>query len=62
MIAAQLQYTVAQDRIAELQRAAGRARATAAAIELRDSRQGNPITGLTARFARLTARLALSWP
>src|SRR5437764_14407858 len=62
MIAPQLQYIVAQDRIAELHRAAARARATAAATERRNSREGNRITRLTARLARLTARLAPSWP
>jgi hypothetical protein len=63
MIAPQLHYILAQERIAELHRAAQRARlATEAATERRNSRDCNPITRLGARLARLTARLAPSWP
>jgi hypothetical protein len=63
MIAPQLHYTVAQERIADLHCAAQRARlATEAASERRKSRECNPITRLGARLARLTARLAPSWP
>jgi hypothetical protein len=63
MIAPQLNHIVARDHIAELDRAARRARlATKAATERRSSRECNPITRLGARLARLTARLAPSWP
>jgi hypothetical protein len=59
----QLNYVRAQDHIAELHRAGRRARlATETAIERRHSPECNPITHLTARLARLTARLAPSWP
>jgi hypothetical protein len=62
MIAPQLHYMLAQERIAELNRAARRARlATQPATERRNSRDCNPITRLVARLARLTARLAPSW-
>ena len=55
MIASQLHYIVAQERIADLHRAAQRARlATEAATERRDSGECNPIT-------RLGARPAPSW-
>ncbi len=63
MIAPQLHYVLAHERIAELHRAAQHARlATEAATERRNSRDGNPITRLGAPLARLTARLAPSWP
>jgi hypothetical protein len=63
MIAPQLHYILAQERIAELYRAAQRARlATEAATERRNSRDCSPITRLSARLARLTARPAPSWP
>ena len=59
----QLTNIHAQEHIAELHRAARRARlATETGIERRNSREGNPITRLGARLARLTARLAPSWP
>ena len=59
----ELTYIVAQQRVAELQLAARRARlATEAATERRNSRECNPITRLGGRLARLTARLAPSWP
>jgi hypothetical protein len=56
---AQLNYIVAQQRIADLQRAAQRARlASDAGTGRRNSRDSNRITRLSARLARLTARLA----
>jgi hypothetical protein len=62
MIAPQLHYIATQVRIAELHRAAQRARLAEAATERRTSRDCIPITRLIARLARLTARLAPSWP
>lgn len=59
----ELTYIVAQQRVAELHRVGQRARlATEAATERRSSRESNPITRLAVRLARLTARLAPSWP
>jgi hypothetical protein len=56
---AQLNYTIAQQRVAELQRAAEHARlARDAGAGRRNSHDSNQITGLSARLARLTARLA----
>jgi hypothetical protein len=63
MIAPQLNYMVAQERIAELHRAAQRARlATEAATDRRNSRKCTSTTRVGARLARLTARLAPSRP
>jgi hypothetical protein len=59
----QLNYIHAQEHIAELHRAAQRERlATETATDRRNSRESNPTTRLGARLARLTARLAPSWP
>jgi hypothetical protein len=56
---AELHYILAQQRIADHQRAAEHARlATDAGTGRRDSRDSNPITRLRAHFARLTARSA----
>jgi RimJ/RimL family protein N-acetyltransferase len=55
----QLTYILAQQRIADLQRAAKHARlVTDAATRRRDSRDSNPVTRLSAQLARLAARLA----
>lgn len=63
MIGGQLQYIVAQERVAELHRDAEAARlATRAAAERPKSRGSNPIRGLTTQLGRLTARLAGSEP
>jgi hypothetical protein len=63
MIAPQLNHIAAQERIAELHRAAQRARlAREAATERRNSRECNPNTRHGARLARLIARLAPSRP
>jgi hypothetical protein len=57
----ELNYIVAQQRVTELHHAGQRARlATEAATERRNSRECNPITRLSVRLARLTARLAPS--
>jgi hypothetical protein len=54
-----LTYILAQQRIADLQRAAEQARLAAdARTRRRGSRDSNPISRLRARLARLTARLA----
>ena len=58
-----LNYLLAQQRIADLQRAADHARlATDAGTRRHDSRDSSPITRLGARLARLTARLAPTGP
>jgi hypothetical protein len=63
MIGGQLQYIVAQERVAELHREAEAARlATRPAAERPKSRGSNPIRGLTTQLGRLTARLAGSEP
>ena len=60
---AHLNYILAQQRIADLQRAADHARlATDAGTRRRDSRDSSPITRLGAQLARLTARLAPTGP
>jgi hypothetical protein len=53
---AQLEYTVAQQHIADLHHAADRARRSA--NSRRGSRGSTPIVGLRTRFARLTGRIA----
>jgi hypothetical protein len=58
----QLNYIHAQEHIAELHRAAQRARLATEGATERDSRERNPITRLSVWLARLTARLAPSWP
>jgi hypothetical protein len=64
MIGGQLQYIVAQERVAELHREAEAARLATrpAAAERPKSRGSNPIRGLTTQLGRLTARLAGSKP
>ena len=59
----QLNYILAQQRIADLQRAADHARlATDASNRRRDTRDSRPIARLGAQLARLTARLAPTGP
>jgi hypothetical protein len=56
---AQLQYIIAQQRIAELHRSAERARlASVAGPVPRHSRESSAIARLSARLARLTTRSA----
>jgi hypothetical protein len=56
---AQLNHLLAQQHVADLHRAAERARpATNAAAGRRNSRGSHPITRLTAQLARLATRLA----
>ena len=58
-----LHYILAQQHIADLQRAANHARlATDAGTRRRDARDSRPITRLGAQLARLTARLAPTGP
>lgn len=60
---AHLNYIVAQQHIADLHRAAERARlARDAGTGRRDSRGWTPITWIGAQLARLTARLAPTGP
>jgi hypothetical protein len=56
---AQLSHLVSQQRIADLHRAAERARVpTSAAAGRRNSRDSHPVTRVTAQLAHLIARLA----
>jgi hypothetical protein len=58
-----LNYSLAQQRIADLQRAADHARlATDAGTRRHDTRDSSPITRLGAQLARLTARPAPRGP
>ena len=58
-----LDYILAQQRIADLRRAADQPRlATDAGTRRRDARDASPITRLGAQLARLTARLAPTGP